>query len=121
MSTSSSLPKVKISVTLLLHDVSRKCPTCLTTQLTDVHRRIIAMEKTASAALYQLILPNPEDQVENKQGEMHGHRDTIIYYRVKHPEYIIVCRMETPIEFSLLLCPLLSVSNESELYHTWMP
>jgi hypothetical protein len=91
-----------------------------TTQLTDVHRRIIAMAKTASATLQQLILPNPEDQGWKKQGEIHGHRDTIIYYRVKHPENIIVCRIETPIECSLL-CPLLSVFNESELYHTWMP
>jgi hypothetical protein len=88
--------------------------------LTEQNRRIIEIGKRASASVKQMLLPNPEDQGWKKQGEVHGNRDTMIYYRVKHPENIIVCRMETPVESSLL-CPLLSVLNESELYHTWMP
>jgi hypothetical protein len=88
--------------------------------LTKQQRRIIEIGQRASASMKQMLLPNPEDQGWKKQGEVHGNRDTMIYYRVKHPENIIVCRMETPLESSLL-CPLLSVINESELYHTWMP
>jgi hypothetical protein len=93
MSTSSSLPKVKIitpiSVTLFAARCFEKVSDP-TTQWTDVHRRIIfAMAKAASATLQQLILPNPEDQGWKKQGEIHGHRDTIIYYRVKHPKILL--------------------------------
>lgn len=87
---------------------------------TDQHRRILEMADQAHSVLHELRLPNPTDQGWKKQGERHGNRHTVIYYRVQQPENVIVCRIETPIETSLL-APLLSVFNESHLYHTWMP
>lgn len=54
-----------------------------------------------------------------KQSESHGHRDTIIYYKVDDAARL-TARIETPIEPSLL-APLISVFNESELYDTWIP
>jgi hypothetical protein len=54
-----------------------------------------------------------------KQSERHGHRDTAIHYKLDDHARL-TCRIETPIEESLLV-PLLSVFNESELCATWMP
>lgn len=54
-----------------------------------------------------------------KQSESHGHRDTIIYYKVDDASRL-TARIETPVEPSLL-APLISVLNESELYETWIP
>jgi hypothetical protein len=91
-----------------------------TTKLTKAHLRIIEMVNVAKITIPQLMLPNPKDEGWKQQGQKHGFRNSLVYYRVKHPENIIVSRIETPIECSLL-CPLLSVFNESTLYHTWMP
>jgi len=55
-----------------------------------------------------------------KQGEQHGGRhDFAMYYKVSDTNQI-TCRLETPIEPSLLI-PILAVLNESELYKTWIP
>jgi hypothetical protein len=53
-----------------------------------------------------------------KQGESHGEYNTTIYYKVENRH--LTCRLETPIESSLLV-PLLSVLNESNLYVDWIP
>jgi hypothetical protein len=87
--------------------------------LTDKHNRIVEMAAMAATVRDVLLLPNPETEGWKKQGETHGHRDTVIYYKV-NPDNAIVSRIETPIESSLL-CPLLSVFNETDLFHTWMP
>jgi hypothetical protein len=87
--------------------------------LEEKHRRMIEMAEKASAVKDELMLPHPETAGWRKQGETHGHRDTMIYYKI-NPDNTIICRVETPIECSLLV-PLLSIFNESELYHTWMP
>lgn len=55
-----------------------------------------------------------------KQGECHGEYDTTIFYKVDPATAHLTCRLETPIEFSLLI-PLLSVLNESNLYTDWCP
>lgn len=65
------------------------------------------------------MVPAEEDTEWKKQAESHGNRDTIIYYKVEGHSKLI-CRIETPIEASLLV-PLMAVFNESELYETWMP
>mmetsp|Transcript_11332 Transcript_11332/g.18750 ORF Transcript_11332/g.18750 Transcript_11332/m.18750 type:complete len:330 (+) Transcript_11332:97-1086(+) len=63
---------------------------------------------------------SPEDSdYWKKQGESHGHRDTMIHYHVDD-QTRLTCRIETPIESSLL-APLISVFNESDLFDTWMP
>jgi hypothetical protein len=53
-----------------------------------------------------------------KQAESHGKRDTIIYSIDDKSQ--LTCRIETPIETSLLV-PLLAVLNETDLYSTWIP
>ena len=55
-----------------------------------------------------------------KMGESHNSkRDTIMYYQLTK-DLQLKCRLETPIESSLLV-PLLSVLNETDLFTTWMP
>jgi hypothetical protein len=80
---------------------------------------ILQLASQGQAMMQELLTPNPEDSGWKKQGESHGHRDTMIHYKV-HDDNSLLCRIETPIESSLLL-PLVSVLNESDLYETWMP
>ena len=82
------------------------------------------------------LLSNPEEQGEGdaadaeaeaddanekwiKQGESHGNRDTVMYYQVTE-DLQLKCRLETPIESSLLV-PLLAVLCETDLYTSWLP
>lgn len=88
--------------------------------ITAKHRHMLEMAAMASAAKDELLAPHPETIGWKKQGETHGHRDTMIYYKIDTTDNTIICRIETPIESSLL-CPLLAVFNESDLFHTWMP
>ena len=64
------------------------------------------------------ILSSPQDEW-TKQGESHGHFEFTIYYKVEDGARL-TCRIESPIPPSLFV-PLLSVLNESSLYHTWIP
>lgn len=56
------------------------------------------------------------------------HGDTAIYYKIvdndssagKRAVNRLQCRLHTPISESLLV-PIISVLNESQLYHTWIP
>lgn len=89
-------------------------------QASQKYRDTLEMARLASAVRDDLLSPNPESDGWKKQGETHGKRDTMIYYKVNHPDNTIVTRIETLIESSLL-CPLLSVLNETELFSTWMP
>jgi len=55
------------------------------------------------------------------QGEHLSNRDISIYYRLdEETQTKLTARIESPIDKSLLV-PLLSVLNESELFHTWLP
>jgi hypothetical protein len=55
-----------------------------------------------------------------EMGETHSaNRDTVMYYQVTE-DLQLKCRLETPIESSLLV-PLLSVLIETDLYITWLP
>lgn len=86
--------------------------------LTDYHKHILDVAERAAKKRRDL-LEKFEQGGWHKQSEIHGNRDTVIYYKVA-ADASLVSRIETPIESSLLN-PLLSVLNESELYHTWMP
>ena len=55
----------------------------------------------------------------SKQGESHGQYDFTMYYKIEDGARL-TCRIESPIPQSLLV-PLLSVLNESSLYHQWIP
>lgn len=96
--------------------------------LTPRHQQILAMADNFEAAIADLI-EDPSNNNNNndthdggawkKQGESHGKRDTLIYYKVDG-DARLTCRIETPIEASLLV-PILSVLNETCLYETWIP
>lgn len=87
---------------------------------TSDHVKYIEMGQLAKTAMANLLeSPKDNDDYWKKQGESHGHRDTMIHYHVDD-QIRLTCRIETPIESSLL-SPLLSVFNESDLFDTWMP
>ena len=65
---------------------------------------------------------NPENgwsKVDGGRGKK-SHGDTKVYYKTNANCTRLECRLETPIDESLLI-PIISVLNESQLYHTWMP
>ncbi|GAX28450.1 hypothetical protein FisN_4Hh359 [Fistulifera solaris] len=64
-------------------------------------------------------LESPASEGWTKQGESHGHRDFITYYKVESGGKLW-CRIESVIEASLYV-PLLAVLNETDLYETWFP
>lgn len=88
--------------------------------LTPLHRHIMEIAEHAAALKHNLFQDHPEQEGWKKQTEKHGYRDVVIYYKVDSGSNQIVCRIDSPIESSLLN-PFLSVLNESELYYTWMP
>lgn len=85
------------------------------------HQQLLALDQDVQSAVSDLLEPvvvgGPDGW--KRQSESHGKRDTLIYYQVDD-DARLTCRMETPIEQSLLV-PLLSVLNESELYPEWIP
>ena len=85
----------------------------------DKHHVYLKVAQECDAVLQDL-LSSPERSGWKKQGETHGRRDSLIYYKVDPGTCKLHCRIETPIESSLLN-PLLAVFNESDLYATWMP
>ena len=88
--------------------------------LTPQHHRILEIAEDGEKFKHTLMLDHPEKEGWKKQTEKHGHRDVLIYYKVDPETNHIVCRIDSPIESSLMN-PLISVFNESELYRTWMP
>jgi hypothetical protein len=90
-------------------------------RLREHHHRILRMADRAAQArdLLQPSLP-PAGGGWKKHSERHGKRDTILYYTVEPPRNLLIARIETPMERSLLN-PFLAVLNESDLYHTFMP
>mmetsp|Transcript_26344 Transcript_26344/g.29149 ORF Transcript_26344/g.29149 Transcript_26344/m.29149 type:complete len:321 (-) Transcript_26344:17-979(-) len=66
-----------------------------------------------------LVSPDEDGNEWKKQGETHGDRDFLVYYKVNEHNQLS-CRIDCAIESSLLV-PLLSVFNESDLFKTWMP
>eukprot|EP00531_Pseudo-nitzschia_arenysensis_P015831 CAMPEP_0116128000 /NCGR_PEP_ID=MMETSP0329-20121206/7130_1 /TAXON_ID=697910 /ORGANISM="Pseudo-nitzschia arenysensis, Strain B593" /LENGTH=370 /DNA_ID=CAMNT_0003622117 /DNA_START=119 /DNA_END=1231 /DNA_ORIENTATION=+ len=85
--------------------------------LTDKHRKLLKKAGIIEEAMAEL-LSSPQEEW-TKQGESHGQFDFTIYYKVEEGARL-TCRIESPIPHSLLV-PLLSVLNESALYHTWIP
>jgi hypothetical protein len=86
---------------------------------TPSQQQVIATAKDFETAIADLLEDPSADSSWRKQGESRGKRDTLIFYKVDEAARL-TCRIETPIEASLLV-PLLSVLNESSLYQTWMP
>lgn len=88
--------------------------------LAGPHHHICKVASECDAAISDLLNePGTAESGWTKQGESHGRHDTAIYYKVDGDSKL-TCRLETPIESSLLV-PLLSVLNESNLYTDWCP
>ncbi|CAB9501105.1 expressed unknown protein [Seminavis robusta] len=87
--------------------------------LTPGHCRVMEQAQVIQNVIDVHLKPAQDDPTWKKQTESHGHWDTLIYYKVEEHSKL-TCRIETPIEASLLV-PLLAVFNESELYDQWMP
>lgn len=88
--------------------------------LTPQHHRTLEIVQAAAVLKHDLLQDNPEKEGWKKQTEKHGNRDILIYYKVNPEDNSMRCRIDSPIESSLVL-PLLSVLNESDLYKMWMP
>ena len=88
-------------------------------RLTRRHQEILERAADFETSIADLIEDPNQDTSWKKQGESHGKRDALIYYKVDSQSRL-TCRSETPIEASLLV-PILSVLNESALYATWIP
>ncbi|KAL7559434.1 hypothetical protein ACA910_009994 [Epithemia clementina (nom. ined.)] len=88
-----------------------------TSLLKDSHheflRRAALMEKLREE------LTTPTSQGWKKQGESHGHRDFIVYYKFEDGGKLY-SRIESVIESSLYV-PFIATMNETDLYETWFP
>lgn len=90
-----------------------ECTTII--QHADACERLVAcLEESSSEEWSKVVLG----------GTAAHYGDTVIYYKsdnaAKETVNRLQCRLETPISESLLV-PIISVLNESELYHTWVP
>lgn len=90
------------------------------TLLTDRHRQLLDLANDCRQEIADLIDGDPLGDGWKRQGESHGKYDTLIYYKVDAEQAKLTCRIETPMEQSMLV-PLLAVLNEVELYSEWIP
>jgi hypothetical protein len=88
------------------------------------HRKLLESADVVEQATKELLGAPAVDGDWKKQGESSsGRYDSTIYYKLLQEVGVgakLTCRAETPVPTSLLI-PLLSVLNESGLYHTWIP
>lgn len=94
----------------LLHNNSSK--------RTERHKHILTAAQEMEDAIADIV--GPPNALWNRQGTSAScDRPTVIYTKFDD-NWKLTCRIETPIEASLLV-PLLSVLNETDLYDTWIP
>lgn len=86
------------------------------TKFEEVHDEILRRAEIMEKLHQKLTTPISEGWT--KQGESHGKRDFITYYKVEDGK--LFCRIESVIESSLY-SPFLCTMNETHLYDTWMP
>ena len=72
-----------------------------------------------SEALRENLTSSVEDAGWKKQGETHGNRDFITYYKFDEDGQLLI-RIDSVIEASLFV-PFLATMNETDLYETWFP
>ena len=85
--------------------------------ITHKYLRILQQAKDCQESIFDLVGDPGSDWI--RQGESHGNHDSLIFYKLEGSARL-TCRIETPIEQSLLV-PLLSVLNEVDLYQDWIP
>ena len=78
---------------------------------------VVRKAEDCEQAVSDLVQDPDSDWIQ--QGESHGDRDALVYYKLEG-DARLTCRIESPVETSLLI-PLLSVLNEVELYPDWIP
>ena len=72
-----------------------------------------------SEALRENLTSSIEEAGWKKQGETHGNRDFITYYKIDEGGQLLI-RIDSVIEASLFV-PFLATMNETDLYETWFP
>lgn len=87
--------------------------------LSKKYHAVLSTADALAAFVKDLCGPISEDGWMKVRTEKCGIHKTLIFYKVNE-EYQMFCRLETPIEASLLM-PLMSVLNETELFDTWVP
>jgi hypothetical protein len=88
-----------------------------TSLYTDEHKQFISKAEIMEKLRTDLLVPPSEGW--SKQGESHGNRDFIVYYKIEDGGKLR-CRIESVIEASLFTS-FLAVCNETDLYDTWFP
>lgn len=90
-------------------------------QLTEHYQHILTEAQEMEQAIADIVGPPNEEWNRQSSTASTGreHRPTVIYTKFDE-NWKLTCRIETPIEASLL-APLLSVLNETDLYDTWIP
>lgn len=88
--------------------------------LNDHHHEFLRRAKVMETLREELMAPTTLEEGWKKQGESHGHRDFIVYYKVESNGGKLFCRIESVIESSLY-APFLATMNETDLYETWFP
>ena len=90
---------------------------CESQYFTKEHEEILKRANRCENILKELrSKPNPSW---NKIKDSYNHQDLTVHFKVVKKTNVC-CRIESVIDKSLL-CPLLSVLNETELYNTWLP
>lgn len=87
------------------------------TLVTDELKHFLELAEISEKLREDLLQPTSEGWT--KQGESHGNRDFITYYKVEDGGKL-KCRIESVVESSLYV-PFLAVMNETDLYDTWVP
>jgi len=88
------------------------------TLLTKEHAEFLRKGKLSEKLRADLTTPI-EEAGWKKQGESHGNRDFVTYYKVEEGGQLLF-RIESVIEASLYV-PFLATMNETDLYETWFP
>ena len=86
--------------------------------LTQEHREYLR-RGTMSEELRKNLTASVDGAGWKKQGERHGNRDFITYYKVEENGQLWI-RIDSVIEASLFV-PFLATMNETDLYETWFP
>lgn len=87
-------------------------------QPSELQQQILTLAHEMEEAIADIVGP-PNEEWNRESSTSNGHRPTVIYTKFDE-QWKLTCRIETPIEASLMV-PLLSVLNETDLYDTWIP
>ena len=90
------------------------------TTLPQEYKDILAVAEDVEKAILDITGPVDPSSGWEKRGERQGKWPTLLYNKLTGDEGEFSCRIETPIEASLLV-PVLATLSETDIYDTWMP